>query len=67
MTTNETTPQRGFWGGPTNETTPDRGFGGGPTNETSVRPPSPQTGVLGGGDVTAPAPDRTGFGDRFPT
>ena len=41
--TNETTTDRGFWGGPTNETTPDRGFWGGPTNETT-----PQWGFLGG-------------------
>jgi hypothetical protein len=54
VTTNETTPDRGFWGGPTNETTPDRGFGGGPTNETT-----PQWGFFGGGG-TGPVLE-TGF------
>jgi hypothetical protein len=54
VTTNETTPDRGFWGGPTNETTPDRGFWGGPTNETT-----PQWGFFGGG-LTGPAFE-TGF------
>jgi hypothetical protein len=54
VTTNETTPDRGFWGGPTNETTPDRGFWGGPTNETT-----PQWGFFGGG-VTGPGLE-TGF------
>ena len=49
MSTNETTPDRGFWRGPTNETTPDRGFWGGPTNETT-----PDRVFFGGGG------DRTG-------
>ncbi len=47
--TNETTTDRGFWGGPTNETTPDRGFRGGPTNETT-----PQWGFLGGPKMAGP-------------
>jgi hypothetical protein len=51
VTTNETTPDRGFWGGPTNETTPDRGFWGGPTNETT-----PDRVFFGG----VAWPDRTG-------
>ena len=51
--TNETTPDRGFWGGPTNETTPDRGFWGGPTNETT-----PQWGFWGG--PKNPGPVRVG-------
>ncbi len=40
--TNETTPDRGFWGGPTNATTPDRGFWG----VQQMRPP--QTGFFWG-------------------
>ncbi len=52
-TTNETTPQWDFWGGPTNETTPDRGFWGGPTNETT-----PQWGF--GGGPKKPGPVRVG-------
>ena len=33
--TNGTTPDRGFWEQGTNGTTPDRGFLGGPTNDTA--------------------------------
>jgi hypothetical protein len=53
--TNGTTPDRGFWGGPTNGTTPDRGFLGGPTNGTT-----PDRGFWGGPTPAGPGTPDTG-------